>query len=304
MSGSQEAQIKSTNKEQPTSGSHSASQQSSNIDDDVQRDSIFSQESSKSHQSQQEILHASTNDDIFGGLMQQKDEINEDEPGECKEDKEETETEEIDEEPKQTFLSVWQEQHREELAEKAKEEREAQEKEIERGRAVLEQFNEQRQRRIDQQRKAQRARESNLKHAHDAVFEHGSIWQQVEQMVDLKADNKKTQRMKDFLIILKSQEEEKSDNMENVKAIALSFNVNGSKQTVNGVVDRLMKIDGFESKMYEKDVTKTKVTFAMHDEGNENAMDDPVINQAFGLLKSDKRVSKLKLKEIPYFVQR
>ena len=107
--------------------------------------------------------------------------------------------------------SVWQEQHREQLAKKAKAEREAQEKMIEAGKDALDQFNEQRRGRIEQQRKDHQARESDLRQDYDAVFTHGSIWQQVAKLVDLKAKNPKRERMRDLLIILKNQDEKKTE---------------------------------------------------------------------------------------------
>merc|ERR1712228_303595 len=142
--------------------------------------------------------------DIFGGMMQQQND-------EKNDDNEEEDDQKKEEEQKQTFLSVWQEQRVEQLAKKAKEEREEQEKLIDAGKNELEKFNEQRRSRIEQQRKDHQARESDLRQDYDSVFKHGSIWQQVAKLVDLKADNKKRERMRDLLIILKNQDEKKTD---------------------------------------------------------------------------------------------
>merc|ERR1712154_95508 len=116
---------------------------------------------------------------------------------------------EEDEEEKQTFLSVWQEEHREQLAKKGKKEREEQEKMSEAGKNALDNFNEKRRDRIEQQRKDQQARESDLRQDYDAVFATGTIWQQVAKLVDLKKENKKRERMRDLLIILKNQDYKK-----------------------------------------------------------------------------------------------
>eukprot|EP00486_Rosalina_sp_Unknown_P005834 CAMPEP_0201574382 /NCGR_PEP_ID=MMETSP0190_2-20130828/18822_1 /ASSEMBLY_ACC=CAM_ASM_000263 /TAXON_ID=37353 /ORGANISM="Rosalina sp." /LENGTH=359 /DNA_ID=CAMNT_0048002547 /DNA_START=26 /DNA_END=1105 /DNA_ORIENTATION=- len=119
--------------------------------------------------------------------------------------------EEEKQEDKQTFLSVWQEQHREQLAKKAKEERETQEKMIQTAKEELEGFNEKRRAKVESQRKDAQSRESDLKDDYNAVFKNGTIWQQVAKLVDLTSNNKKTERMRDLLIVLKNQDEQKSD---------------------------------------------------------------------------------------------
>merc|ERR1719461_569117 len=98
---------------------------------------------------------------------------------------------EENEEEKQTFLSVWQEEHREQLAKKAKKEREEQEALIQAGKNALDSFNEKRRDRIEQSRKDQQAREADLRQDYDAVFATGTIWQQVAKLVDLTKKNEK-----------------------------------------------------------------------------------------------------------------
>merc|ERR1712129_275043 len=107
-------------------------------------------------------------------------------------------------EEKQTFLSVWQEQHREGLAKKAAQEREALEEMVQKGKAELDRFNGDRQARIERQRKDAQSREADLREDYDAVFKHGSIWQQVAKLVDLKTKDKRTERLRDLLIVLKT----------------------------------------------------------------------------------------------------
>jgi len=151
-------------------------------------------------------------DDIFGGMDVGG---NNNETFETSQDQKiETEQEqnnEEEEEEKQTMLSVWQEQHREHLAEKAKKEREGQEKNVEDGKNALDEFNENRTKRIEQQRKDAQSREADLREDYDAVFKHGTIWQQVAKLVDLKEKNKKVERMRDLIIHLKNAEDRKSD---------------------------------------------------------------------------------------------
>merc|ERR1711920_928074 len=169
------------------------------------------QQNSKEQQSNGII---STNDDetadIFGGMAQQNDQNEVEEKANENDNNKEDKEDEVEEEQKQTFLSVWQEQHREQLAKKGKEEREKQEQLIEAGKDELDKFNEQRRGRIEQARKDQKARELDLRQDYDAVFQHGSIWQQVAKLVDLKTKNPKRERMRDLLIILKNKDEKKS----------------------------------------------------------------------------------------------
>ena len=107
--------------------------------------------------------------------------------------------------------SVWQEQHREALAKKAREERETKEKLIQTAKEELEEFNDKRRAKVEQQRKDAQSRESDLKDDYNAVFKNGTIWQQVAKLVDLTQKSKKTERMRDLLIVLKNQDEQKSD---------------------------------------------------------------------------------------------
>merc|ERR1712048_619266 len=126
-------------------------------------------------------------------------------------DEYETKQDEVEEneDEKQTFLSVWQEEHREQLAKKAKKEREEQEALIEAGKNALDSFNEKRRDRIEQSRKDQQARETDLRQDYDAVFATGTIWRQVAKLVDLTKKNEKRERMRDLLIILKNQDDKK-----------------------------------------------------------------------------------------------
>eukprot|EP01084_Bolivina_argentea_P264618 448284_1 len=114
-------------------------------------------------------------------------------------------------EEKQTFLSVWQEQHREQLAKQSQEEREQHDKMLETAKEELDNFNEKRRVRIEQQRKDAKSRESDLRADYNSVFQHGTTWQQVAKLVDLKTDKNEVKRMRDLLIILKNQDEKKSD---------------------------------------------------------------------------------------------
>ena len=107
--------------------------------------------------------------------------------------------------------SVWQEQHRKQLAEKAQKERSEQDELVEKGKKDLDDFNEQRRIRIEQQRKDAQSRESDLKEDYNSVFKNGTIWQQVAKLVDLTDKNKNKERMRDLLIVLKNQDEQKSD---------------------------------------------------------------------------------------------
>lgn len=97
------------------------------------------------------------------------------------------------------------------MAKKAKEERESKEKLIQTAKEELENFNDKRRSKVDQQRKDAQSRESDLKDDYNAVFKNGTIWQQVAKLVDLTQKNKKTERMRDLLIVLKNQDEQKSD---------------------------------------------------------------------------------------------
>ena len=102
---------------------------------------------------------------------------------------------------------MWQEQHREQLAQKAKDERAAMDKQVEAAKAELDHFNEQRQRRMEAERKGAKDRERDLKEDLNRVFQHGTIWQQVAKLVDLSTENRRTERMRDLLIALKNEEQ-------------------------------------------------------------------------------------------------
>ena len=95
------------------------------------------------------------------------------------------------------------------MAAKAKEERDAQDKQLEAAKEELEKFNEQRRLRSESARKDAKARESDLGEELNHVFQHGTIWQQVAKLVDLKTDNRKKERFRDLLIRLKNEDEVK-----------------------------------------------------------------------------------------------
>eukprot|EP01084_Bolivina_argentea_P185751 320288_1 len=126
---------------------------------------------------------------------------------ENEDEKQDEEPPEEEEENKQTFLSVWQEQHREQLTKKGKEEREAQQVDREKGKKELDEFNEKRRLQIESARKEAKSRENDLKEDYNSVFKNGTIWQQVAKLVDLKTENPNLTRFRDLLIHLKNQDE-------------------------------------------------------------------------------------------------
>lgn len=79
---------------------------------------------------------------------------------------------------------------------------------VEAAKEKLEEFNEQRRLRIEAARKEAKARESDLREDLNHVFQHGTIWQQVAKLVDLKQENVKKERIRDLLIVLKNEEAE------------------------------------------------------------------------------------------------
>merc|ERR1711971_202784 len=85
-----------------------------------------------------------------------------------------------------TFLSVWQEERKLELEKRRTTEREAQKESIEKAQGELEDFTTKRAERIENKKKENREKEKDLRDDLDAVFKHGTIWEQVGKMVNLK----------------------------------------------------------------------------------------------------------------------
>merc|ERR1712129_132181 len=84
-----------------------------------------------------------------------------------------------------TFLSVWQEERKLELEKRRTTEREAQKESIENAQGELEDFTTKRAERIENKKKENREKEKDLRDDLDAVFKHGTIWEQVGKMVNL-----------------------------------------------------------------------------------------------------------------------
>merc|ERR1711897_121567 len=84
-----------------------------------------------------------------------------------------------------TFLSVWQEERKLELEKRRTQEKEQQKKLIETAQGQLEKFETDRAKRIENKKKENREKEKDLRDDLDAVFKHGTIWEQVGKMVNL-----------------------------------------------------------------------------------------------------------------------
>merc|ERR1712107_758870 len=84
-----------------------------------------------------------------------------------------------------TFLSVWQEERKLELEKRRNQEKEAQEKLNETAQQALEKFESDRAKRVEQKKKENREKEKDFRDDLDAVFKHGTIWEQVGKMVNL-----------------------------------------------------------------------------------------------------------------------
>jgi len=84
-----------------------------------------------------------------------------------------------------TFLSVWQEERKLELQKRVSQEKEEQQKLIETAQTELEKFESDRAKRIENKKKENREKEKDLRDDLDAVFKHGTIWEQVGKMVNL-----------------------------------------------------------------------------------------------------------------------
>merc|ERR1712129_353163 len=84
-----------------------------------------------------------------------------------------------------TFLSVWQEERKLELEKRRSKEKEEQEKLNETAQKALEKFETDRAKRMENKKKENREKEKDLRDDLDAVFKHGTIWEQVGKMVNL-----------------------------------------------------------------------------------------------------------------------
>merc|ERR1711920_1037405 len=108
-----------------------------------------------------------------------------------------------------TFLSVWQEERKLELEKRRTQEREQQKQQIENAQGELEKFESDRAKRIENKRKENRDKEQDLRDDLDAVFKHGTIWEQVGKMVNLNEkmtglDKHDKERFRDLLIHLRN----------------------------------------------------------------------------------------------------
>eukprot|EP01083_Nonionella_stella_P178919 633617_1 len=84
-----------------------------------------------------------------------------------------------------TFLSVWQEERKLELEKRRDTEKESQKKSVATAQTELEKFEGDRAKRIENKKKENREKEKDLRDDLDAVFKHGTIWEQVGKMVNL-----------------------------------------------------------------------------------------------------------------------
>jgi len=113
-----------------------------------------------------------------------------------------------DQEP--TVFSVWMESHRQMLEEKAKKEREEQDKLQKQAKEDIQKFHDDRKRRINETKQQNKTKESQLREDLQAVFEHGTIWEQVAKMVNLQEQTDTSglsgdqERMRTLLIQLKN----------------------------------------------------------------------------------------------------
>eukprot|EP01083_Nonionella_stella_P276383 939075_1 len=117
------------------------------------------------------------NNDLLGVSGDNINDIKQDDIG-INEQKEKSEDE-------PTFLSVWQEERKLELEKRRNQEKEAQAKLLETAQTELEKFQSDRAKRIENKKKENREKESDLRDDLDAVFKHGTIWEQVGKMVNL-----------------------------------------------------------------------------------------------------------------------
>ncbi|ETO26716.1 hypothetical protein RFI_10417 [Reticulomyxa filosa] len=112
---------------------------------------------------------------------------------------------------KMYFLnSVWLESHRQMLQEKAKKEREEQDQLQQQAKEDIQKFHDDRKRRIQEAKKQNKTKETQLREDLQAVFEHGTVWEQVAKMVNLQEPTDKSglsgdqERMRKLLIQLKN----------------------------------------------------------------------------------------------------
>eukprot|EP00483_Globobulimina_turgida_P012690 UN12713 len=153
-------------------------------------------------------------EDIFASMVEQKNEndalllgsggdadLKQDQIG-GSEQKEKTDVE-------PTFLSVWLEERKLELEKRRNQEKEAQAELLETAQIELEKFESDRAKRIENKKKENREKENDLRDDLDAVFKHGTIWEQVGKMVNLNEKmaglNKfEKDRFRDLLIQLRN----------------------------------------------------------------------------------------------------
>merc|ERR1719266_2929210 len=102
---------------------------------------------------------------------------------ELKDERQSEQKEKSEDEP--TFLSVWQEERKLELEKRRTQEKEQQKELIESAQGELEEFQSKRAERIENKKKENREKEKDLRDDLDAVFKHGTIWEQVGKMVNL-----------------------------------------------------------------------------------------------------------------------
>merc|ERR1712087_986675 len=102
---------------------------------------------------------------------------------ELNEEQQSEQKEKSEDEP--TFLSVWQEERKLELEKRRTKEKEEQKKLNETAQTSLEKFESDRAKRMENKKKENREKEKDLREDLDAVFKHGTIWEQVGKMVNL-----------------------------------------------------------------------------------------------------------------------
>merc|ERR1719480_172701 len=124
-----------------------------------------------------------TTEDIFANVDKQEEDANDE--SEVKQDELNVDEQKAKSEDEPTFLSVWQEERKLELEKRRSQEKEAQEKLNETAQQALEKFETDRAKRMENKEKENREKEKDLRDDLDAVFKHGTIWEQVGKMVNL-----------------------------------------------------------------------------------------------------------------------
>ena len=105
---------------------------------------------------------------------------------------------------------MWQEERKLELEKRRTQEKEAQKELIESAQGELEEFQSKRAERIENKKKENREKEKDLRDDLDAVFKHGTIWEQVGKMVNLNekmsgiSNQLDKDRFRDLLIHLRN----------------------------------------------------------------------------------------------------